>query len=147
MEALVELLSENSHMVQCPLSSWVCMAWSHTSFHWWGHPLLDAHHSQGHFMDKNQVPSLKETTVYLTSFTSLLSSAGRTWGIKKLLYKLCKISWNIQGLPVSDEEMVREQVHELWDTKFEEIIPLLLLIIVITAEAATLTEVTLYDVS
>lgn len=113
MEALVELLSENSHMVQCPLSSWVCMAWSHTSFHWWGHHLLDAHHSQGHFMDKNQVPSLKETTVYLTSFTSLLSSAGRTWGIKKLLYKLCKISWNIQGLPVSDEEMVREQVHEL----------------------------------
>ena len=80
-----------------------------------GHNLLDAHHSQWHFMDKNQVPSLKETTVYLTSFTSLLSLAGRTWGIKKHLYKPCKISWNIRGLPVSDEEMVREQVHELWE--------------------------------
>ena len=43
-----------------------------------GHLLLDAHHSQGHFMDKNQVPSLKETTDYLTSFMSLLSLAGRT---------------------------------------------------------------------
>ena len=32
------------------------------------------------------------------------------------------------------------------NTKFEEIIPLLLLVIVITAEAAALTKVTLYDV-
>ena len=115
MEALVKLLSENLWMVQCPLPSQVCMVCSHASFHWRGRHLLDAHHSQGHFMDKNQVPSLKETTVYLTSFTSLLSLAGRTRGIKKLLYKLYKISWNIQGLPVSDEEMVRGQVHEPWE--------------------------------
>ena len=70
---------------------------------------------QGRFMDKNQVPLLEETTAYLTSFTSLLFLAGKTWGIKRLLYKLWKISWNIQGLSVSDEKTVREQIHELWE--------------------------------
>lgn len=67
------------------------------------------------FMDKSQILSLEETRTYLTPFTYLHFLARRAWCIKNLLYKLCKISWNFQGLPVSHEKVVKEQVHELWE--------------------------------
>lgn len=70
-----------------------------------------------HFMDKNQVPLPKRDRSLFDPHSHLcFPLAGRTRGkTKKLFTNSIKISWNIQGLPVSDEEIVREPVHELWE--------------------------------